>query len=46
MDFLQKVPLEREDDNTFQIGLEIIKKKKLQVVNDTAERELGKLMEY
>ena len=42
MDFLQKDPIEWEDDNSFQIGLEIIKK--LKVVNDTAERGV-KLME-
>ena len=36
MDFLQKDPLEWKDDNSFQIGLQIIKK--LKVVNDTAER--------
>ena len=42
MDFLQKDPLEWDDDNSFQTGLEIIKK--LKVVNDTAEREV-KLME-
>ena len=42
MDFLQKDPLEWGDDNSFQIGLEIIKK--LKVVNDTAERGV-KLME-
>ena len=41
MDFLQKDPLEWEDDNSFQIGLEIIKKFK--VLNDIAERG-GKLM--
>ena len=41
-DFLQKDPLEWEDDSSFQIGLEIVKK--LQVVNDTAERGV-KLME-
>ena len=40
--FLQKDPLEWEDDNSFQIGLEIIKK--LKVLNDTAERGV-KLME-
>ena len=40
--FLQKDPLEWENDNSFQIGLEIIKKL---FVNDTAERELMKLME-
>ena len=43
MDFLQKDPLEWEDDNSFQIGLEIIKK--LKVINDTAERGVVKLME-
>ena len=42
MDFLQKDPIEWEDDNSFQIGPEIIKK--LKVVNDTAERGV-KLME-
>ena len=42
MDFLQKYPLEWEDGNSFQIGLEIIKKCK--AVNDTAERGV-KLME-
>ena len=36
MDFLQKVPLEWEDGNSSQIGLEMIKK--IKVVNDTAER--------
>ena len=39
MDFLQKDPLEWENDNSFQIGLEIIKK-----LNDTAERGVVKLM--
>ena len=43
VDFLQNDPLEWEDDNRFQIELEI--KKNLKVVNDTAERELVKLME-
>ena len=42
MDFLQKDPLEWEDDSSFQIGLEIVIK--LQVVNDAAERRV-KLME-
>ena len=42
MDILQKDPLEWEDDNSFQIGLEMIKK--IKVVNDTAERGV-KLME-
>ena len=40
---LEKYPLEWEDDSRFQIGLEIVKKK-LQVLNDTAERGV-KLME-
>ena len=43
MDFSQKDPLEWEDDNSFQIELEIIKKNL--VVNDIAERGVGKLME-
>ena len=43
IDFLEKYPLEWEDDSRFQIGLEIVKKK-LQVLNDTAERGV-KLME-
>ena len=42
MDFLQKDPLEWEDDSSFQIEVEIVKQ--LQVVNDTAERGV-KLME-
>ena len=42
MDFLQNDLLEWEDDNSFQMGLEIIKQ--LQVVNDIAERGV-KLME-
>ena len=42
IDFLQKDPIEWEDDNSFQIGLEIIKK--LKVVNVTAERGV-KLLE-
>ena len=42
MDFLQKYSIEWEDDNSFQIGLEIVKK--LKVVNDTAERGVAKLM--
>ena len=37
MDFSQKDPLEWEDDSSFQIGLEIVKK--LQVVNDPLNEE-------
>ena len=44
MDYLQKDSLEWEDDYSFQIGLEIIKK--LKVINDTAERGVVKLMEH
>ena len=44
MNFLQKDPPEWEDDNSFQIGLEMIKK--LKVVNDTAERGAKRMQDY